>query len=120
MFGDFFDRNEKPYVQATDPVRTQLTFEEALEEYNGMNASKMNLVFFKDAQEHLARAARIIRQPRGNALLVGVSGVGRKSLARMAAHMAEAGESFGSFGPPSGGSRSAGVGQSRAAELPFA
>eukprot|EP00913_Durusdinium_trenchii_P018119 g17024.t1 len=30
-----------------------------------MNASKMNLVFFKDAQEHLARASRIIRQPRG-------------------------------------------------------
>merc|ERR1740138_664037 len=54
-----------------------------------MNASKMNLVFFKDAQSHLARAARVVRQPRGNALLVGVSGVGRKSIARMAAHMAE-------------------------------
>jgi len=89
MYGDFFDRNEKPYVQATDPEKTQITFEEALEEYNSMNPSKMNLVFFKDAQEHLARSARIIRQPRGNALLVGVSGVGRKSMARMAAHMAE-------------------------------
>merc|ERR1719482_1509864 len=62
---------------------------EALEEYNTVNASKMNLVFFKDARDHLARVARIIRQPRGNALLVGVSGVGRKSMARMAAHMAE-------------------------------
>lgn len=89
MYGDFFDRNEKPYMRATDPAKTQLMFEEALEEYNSMNPSKMNLVFFKDAQEHLARSARIIRQPRGNALLVGVSGVGRKSMARMAAHMAE-------------------------------
>lgn len=38
---------------------------------------------------HLSRAARTIRQPRGNLLMVGVSGVGRKSIARVAAHMAE-------------------------------
>ncbi|CAJ1350986.1 unnamed protein product [Effrenium voratum] len=32
MYGDFFDRNEKPYVQATDPQKTQVTFEEVLED----------------------------------------------------------------------------------------
>merc|ERR1719482_365845 len=62
---------------------------EALDDYNLEFPSKMNLVFFKDARDHLARVARVVRQPRGNALLVGVSGVGRKSMSRMAAHMAE-------------------------------
>mmetsp|Transcript_49834 Transcript_49834/g.161193 ORF Transcript_49834/g.161193 Transcript_49834/m.161193 type:complete len:2904 (-) Transcript_49834:280-8991(-) len=86
-FGDFFDRAEKTYIMSPSEQKLLETFNDYLDEYNSINPSKMNLVFFKDAQNHLSRVARVIRQPRGNALLVGVSGVGRKSMARLAAHM---------------------------------
>lgn len=99
IWGDFlrFGAAEKVYEEATDFKKVYRLFDEYLDDYNAMLAmnkddvqsSSMNLVFFKDHCEHLARIVRIIRQPRGNALLVGVGGSGKRSLTRLAASIAE-------------------------------
>lgn len=64
--------------QAYRPIEDRLglgnVLIEYLEEYNMEFPSQMHLVFFADAVAHVSRICRVLRQPRGNALLVGVGG----------------------------------------------
>lgn len=58
-----------------------------MEEYNE-RFTKMNLVLFDDALEHLTRLHRVMRMHRGHAMVVGVGGCGKNSLTRLAAFTA--------------------------------
>jgi dynein heavy chain len=91
LFGDFMKVGapaEDRMYERLDAAKLPKVLDEYLDDYNVSSSKEMKLVFFRDAIQHVARIARIIRQPRGNALLVGVGGTGKQSLTRMACHMA--------------------------------
>jgi len=91
LFVDFLRPNvdDGPgiYEEASDINKVVAVLDDQLDEYNLSNPTQMKLVFFRDAVEHVTRIKRILRQPRGNAMLVGVGGSGKQSLTRMACHM---------------------------------
>lgn len=49
----------------------------------------MNLVFFEACIYHILRILRVLRSPRGNAMLIGVGGSGKQSLTKLATFMLE-------------------------------
>ncbi|CAG7784872.1 unnamed protein product [Allacma fusca] len=74
------------YMPVTDFSTVHKFLNESLKSYNEFN-SIMNLVLFDAAINYVCRISRILESPRGNALLVGVGGSGKQSLARLAAFL---------------------------------
>ncbi|NXH14929.1 DYH12 protein, partial [Bucco capensis] len=93
FFGDYMipelEGDERLYVEIPSIQPFSDIVEQCLNEYNQTHKTRMNLVVFRYVLEHLSRISRILKQPGGNALLVGVGGSGRQSLTRLAAFMAK-------------------------------
>ena len=79
---------EKNYDKLNTFAELSGLLEGALGEYNEANAV-MDLVLFEDAMRHICRISRIIEAPNGHALLVGVGGIGKQSLAKLASFVAQ-------------------------------
>jgi dynein heavy chain len=91
LFGDYSmsnptdDEAEDPRLYEDlgdfDAIKTKL--DKLLEDY-GYEHKAMPLVLFNDALDHVTKIHRIIRFPKGCALLVGFGGSGKQSLTKLA------------------------------------
>ncbi|KAM9752840.1 dynein axonemal heavy chain 12 [Menidia menidia] len=92
LFGDYMnpdlEDDERLYAEVPSIETFAEVVHSCLEEYNQMHKNQMNLVIFRYVLEHLSRISRVLKQPGGNALLVGVGGSGRQSITRLATSMA--------------------------------
>ena len=88
LYGDFMNPESEEYVFIPDMDKLIGAMNTHLEDYNAVSKRPMELVLFPFAVEHVCRICRVIKQPFGNALLVGVGGSGRQSLTALATHVA--------------------------------
>lgn len=88
MFGCYLDldslEGERRYEEMPTKEAVLNVAVNMLAEYNALHKSKMTIVLFDYALEHLSKICRLLTMPAGNALLVGVGGSGRQSLTRLA------------------------------------
>lgn len=91
MYGDFMifgqPKNERKYYEITDMTRLESILMDYMDDFSSTTGKEMKLILFQDALEHTIRLTRLLRGDRGNGLLVGVAGMGKQSLTKLAAHV---------------------------------
>ncbi|XP_050294811.1 dynein axonemal heavy chain 6 [Anthonomus grandis grandis] len=91
LFGDFMvfgaERENRIYEELKNIDKLKSILQDYLDDFNLMFNKDMQVIFFMMAVEHCVRIARILRSERGNALLVGVGGMGKQSLTKLASHV---------------------------------
>ncbi|XP_041985040.1 dynein axonemal heavy chain 10 [Aricia agestis] len=91
LFGDYRNALEEEeiryYEDLLDYEAIYFLFQEILDEYRERKG-KLSVVLFEDCLEHVTRMHRVLRMDRGNFMIVGVGGSGKKSICRLAAFAA--------------------------------
>lgn len=95
LFTDFADSvkdstSVRSYKSVVDKNKLRLTLEELYIRQSIGTTNAQQIVFFKEATEHILRAARVFRSPGGHMLLVGLDGTGKSTTIKLAAFVANA------------------------------
>ncbi|CAL1680177.1 unnamed protein product [Lasius platythorax] len=92
LYGDFRNacNEDEPrfYEDLLDYEAVYSLFLEIFDEYNERTRTKLHMVLFNDALEHLTRVHRALRMHRGHVLIVGTGGSGKKSVIKLASFAA--------------------------------
>ena len=91
MFGDYARLggygHDRPYQEIPEQKTLSTLFDNYLKSYAMTAINPMKLVFFQDAINHVSRICRAIRMESGHLLLLGIGGMGKRSLTRFAAYL---------------------------------
>lgn len=92
LFGNYMEPDADPriYDEVDNWRKLERVMNLYMTEYNALSNAPMDLVLFRFAIEHISRVSRILQMPRGNVLMVGMGGSGRRSAVKLAASMCEA------------------------------
>lgn len=83
---DAIKGHDPSYRAVKDNEELSTALNSKLDDYNE-NVASMELVLFQQAMEHITRICRIVDQPGGHSLLVGVGGSGKQSLSKLGAYI---------------------------------
>ncbi|XP_042301519.1 LOW QUALITY PROTEIN: dynein axonemal heavy chain 14 [Sceloporus undulatus] len=93
IFVDFLDLNapveKRIYRNITNQKRLLLTLEDCYMRMQAMKPESASIVFFKEAVQHITRAARIFRQEGGHMTLIGLDGNGKVTCASLACYLSD-------------------------------
>ncbi|XP_070136648.1 dynein axonemal heavy chain 3 [Drosophila bipectinata] len=91
FYGNYMEPDAEPkyYDEGETYEKLEKLMKYYLREYNSFSSTPMDLVMFRFAIEHVSRVSRVLQMPRGNILMVGMGGSGRRSSARLAAYIAD-------------------------------
>ncbi|KAF0719522.1 Aste57867_966 [Aphanomyces stellatus] len=85
LFGCYGTGQVKDYEEITDIESLEDLLNTFVDEYNSFHSAPLTLIFFRDTIMHISSMTRMLMQPRGNVMLIGVGGSGKRSLAKLAA-----------------------------------
>jgi dynein heavy chain len=87
LFCNFLKADDRLYQQLNDWRQCCPVFLDYQMKHNLSGYSPLKMVFFKEAVEHVLRICRVLQQPGGHLLLIGLDGTGRRTCLQLGAYI---------------------------------